>query len=137
MKFRTPLIAATAAMLMAGPVMAMDHLKVEGADQDVSGGSVVASKVNTTQDGWLVIHRTGDDMKPGPVIGYTAIKNGENTDVSAKLDEEVKSGDKLMLMVHGEDGGSKAGEFEYTLGSAEDGPLKEDGKLIMTVITAK
>ena len=58
-------------------------------------------------------------------------------DVSAILSEDVKSGDMLMLMVHGEDGGMKTGSFEYTLGAKEDGPIKKDGKLVMTTITAK
>ena len=57
--------------------------------------------------------------------------------VTAPLDESVASGDKLMLMLHGETGGMKAGEFEYTLGAKEDGPIKVDGKLVMTVISAK
>ncbi|MCB1478526.1 MAG: hypothetical protein R3D43_02215 [Tepidamorphaceae bacterium] len=123
--------------LSATSAFAMHHLSVSADDQDVSGGKVTATEINTTQDGWLVVHRTGDDMKPGPVVGHAWIKNGKNENVTADLTEEVKSGEKLMLMVHGEDGGMKAGEFEYTLGAKEDGPIKEDGKLIMTVITAK
>ena len=43
----------------------------------------------------------------------------------------------LMLMVHSEEGGMKTGGFEYTLGAKEDGPIKPDGKLVMTVITAE
>mgnify|MGYP003680234310 CR=1 FL=1 len=34
-------------------------------------------------------------------------------------------------------GGMKTGVFEYTLGAKEDGPVRVDGKLVMTVITAK
>ncbi|WP_075996668.1 DUF7282 domain-containing protein [Salaquimonas pukyongi] len=128
------------AILLAGTAaFAASHatLMVEGSDQDVSGGSVTASKVVAADDGWLVVHRTGDDMKPGPVVGHAPVKAGENMDVTAPLDESVASGDKLMLMLHGEEGGMKAGEFEYTLGAKEDGPVKVDGKLVMTVISAK
>ena len=57
--------------------------------------------------------------------------------IAAILSEPVASGDKLMLMVHGEDGGMKTGGFEYSLGAKEDGPVKVDGKLVMTVITAQ
>ncbi|MGB0747876.1 MAG: DUF7282 domain-containing protein [Magnetospiraceae bacterium] len=110
---------------------------VEGSDQDMSGGTVTASKVMTDVNGWLVVHRTGDDMKPGPVVGYAPLKAGTNMDVAALLTEEVKPGEKLMLMVHGEAGGMKTGVFEYTLGAKEDGPIKMDGKLIMTVVTAQ
>ncbi len=40
-------------------------------------------------------------------------------------------------MLHGEDGGMKTGVFEYTLGAKEDGPIREDGKLVMDIITAE
>ncbi len=85
----------------------------------------------------MVVHRTDAEMKPGPVVGYAPLRAGENVDVAAILQEEVKSGDMLMLMVHSEEGGMKTGGFEYTLGAKEDGPIKPDGKLVMTVITAE
>jgi hypothetical protein len=110
---------------------------VEGMDQDVSGGTVTASKVVAGENGWLVVHRTDAEMKPGPVVGYAPLKMGENMDVAAILTEEVTSGDMLMLMVHSEAGGTKTGVFEYTLGAKEDGPIKPDGNLVMTTITAK
>ena len=90
-----------------------------------------------TENGWMVVHRTDAEMKPGPVVGYAPLRAGENVDVAAILQEEVKSGDMLMLMVHSEEGGMKTGGFEYTLGAKEDGPIKPDGKLVMTVITAE
>lgn len=85
----------------------------------------------------LVVHRTGEDMKPGPVVGYASLKKGENTDVSAILQEEVAAGDMLMLMIHAEEGGMATGVFEYTLGAKEDGPIKPDGNLVMATITAQ
>lgn len=132
------LIALAATGIMSSSAFAMDHaLKVEGMDQDVSGGTVTASKIMADSNGWLVVHRTGDDMKPGPVVGHAPLKAGQNTDVAAILTEDVKAGDKLMLMLHGEDGGMETGIFEYTLGAKEDGPVKVDGKLVMTVVTAQ
>ena len=68
---------------------------------------------------------------------YAPLRKGDNMDVAAILQEEVKPGDMLMLMVHGETGGMKTGVFEYTLGAKEDGPIKVDDKLVMQVITAK
>jgi hypothetical protein len=110
---------------------------VEGMDQDVSGGTVTASKIVAPENGWLVVHRTDAEMKPGPVVGYAPLKMGENIDVTAILTEEVKSGEMLMLMVHSEAGGMTTGAFEYTLGAKEDGPIKPDGNLVMATITAK
>ncbi|MEN3794342.1 hypothetical protein [Fulvimarina sp. MAC3] len=110
---------------------------VTASNQDVSGGSVTAESVTAPEAGWLVVHRTDADMKPGPVVGHTALQAGENENVTADLDEEVASGDMLMLMVHSEAGGNEEGVFEYTLGATEDGPIKVDGELVQTTVTAQ
>ncbi len=134
--FTTTALALTIA---AGSVFAAAHSTpmVEAVDQDVSNGVVSADKVMAGVNGWMVVHRTDAEMKPGPVVGYAPLRAGENVDVAAILQEEVKSGEMLMLMVHAEDGGMKTGGFEYTLGAKEDGPIKPDGKLVMAVITAE
>ena len=113
-----------------------EALSVKGSDQDVSGGTVAASEVMAGTNGWLVVHRT-DGSKPGPVVGHAPLRKGKNTDVVAILTEPVTSGDKLMLMLHGEAGGTKTGIFEYYLGAKEDAPVRVDGKLVMKVITAR
>ncbi|PHR17803.1 MAG: hypothetical protein COA37_21655 [Hoeflea sp.] len=131
--------AVIAAGLLATQAFAASHgaMAVMGEDQDVSGGTVTASQIMAAANGWLVVHRTDADMKPGPVVGHAPLKAGENSDVTAILTEQVESGEMLMLMLHGEDGGTRTGIFEYTLGAKEDGPVRVDGKLVMTVITAK
>jgi hypothetical protein len=93
--------------------------------------------VVAAENGWMVVHRTDAEMKPGPVVGYAPLRMGDNVDVAAILTEEVASGDMLMLMVHAETGGMMTGGFEYTLGATEDGPIRIDGELVMTVITAE
>lgn len=130
---------AAALTLSAGALYAAAHATpmVEASDQDVSNGMVSAEKVVAGQNGWLVVHRTDAEMKPGPVVGYAPLRGGENTDVAAILQEEVMPGEMLMLMVHSEEGGMKTGVFEYTLGAKEDGPIKLDGNLVMKVVTAK
>jgi hypothetical protein len=127
-------------LTMTGAVLAggmNGKIAVTGSDQDVSGGTVSADMIMADSNGWLVVHRTDKSKKPGPVVAYAPLKKGKNHDVSAILTEPVKSGDMLMLMLHGEAGGMKTGIFEYTLGAKEDGPIKVDGKLVMDVITAK
>ncbi|KIN65731.1 hypothetical protein Z945_778 [Sulfitobacter noctilucae] len=134
------LTTTTLALTLAGGMaMAAGHAMpmVEASNQDVSNGVVSAEKVMAGENGWLVVHRTDAEMKPGPVVGYAPLRAGENTDVAAILQEEVNSGEMLMLMVHAEQGGMKTGVFEYTLGAKEDGPIKPDGKLVMTVVTAE
>lgn len=132
-------LAAAACVLTSASVFAAGHVKlvVKGADQDVSGGTVTTSEIVAGANGWLVVHRTDAAHKPGPVVGYAPLKKGMNANVHAILQEPVKKGDLLMLMLHGEAGGNRTGVFEYTLGAKEDGPIRVDGKLVMTVITAK
>jgi hypothetical protein len=137
MKFATATMIfalSSTALMAAGHSMAPS---VEAMDQDVSAGTVTAANVVAPANGWLVVHRTDADMKPGPVVGYAPLREGENADVSAILQEDVASGDMLMLMVHAEDGGMATGVFEYTLGAKEDGPIRVDDKLVMTVVKAQ
>lgn len=135
---KTIFATVAALALSAGFASAGGHmmLKVEGNDQDVSGGTVITASAVAATNGWLVVHRTDDTMKPGPVIGHAPLMKGENTNVVAILTEEVKPGEKLMLMLHGEEGGMQTGIFEYTLGAKEDGPVRVDGKLVMDVVSA-
>ncbi|MCA0962563.1 hypothetical protein [Salipiger bermudensis] len=130
---------AAALSLTAGAALADDHMTpmVEAMDQNVSNGIVSADKVAASENGWLVVHRTDAEMKPGPVVGHAPLRAGETMDVAAILTEEVASGDMLMLMVHSEEGGMETGIFEYTLGAKEDGPVRVDGDLVMTTITAE
>ncbi|RFC65300.1 hypothetical protein DYI37_05555 [Fulvimarina endophytica] len=123
---------ATSAFAQSGTTPA-----VTASDQDVSNGIVSADSVSAEKNGWLVVHRTDADMKPGPVVAYAPIRAGTTEDVAAILQEEVASGDMLMLMVHSEDGGNETGVFEYTLGAKEDGPVRVDDKLVMQVISAQ
>lgn len=134
------ILLATACFLAAKAALAAGHgmaPAVTASDQDVSGGTVTAETVVAPANGWMVVHRTDASMAPGPVVGYAPLREGENIDVTAILSEAVGTGDMLMLMIHGEDGGMMNGGFEYTLGAAEDGPIRIDGNLVMTTITAQ
>jgi hypothetical protein len=139
MKAKLATAVLLGSVLLAGAVVAQDKmtLAVKASDQDVSGGTVTASEVIAGANGWLVVHRTDSAMKPGPVVGHAPLKKGKNVEVTAILTEPVKKGEMLMLMLHGEEGGTKTGIFEYTLGAKEDGPTRVDGKLVMATITAK
>lgn len=135
-------IATSAAILAlgAGAALADAHAMapaVEASDQSVANGVVSAGRVAAAENGWLVVHRTDAEMAPGPVVGHAPIRAGETADVAAILTEEVAPGDMLMLMVHAEQGGMETGVFEYTLGATEDGPVRVDGELVMTVVTAQ
>jgi hypothetical protein len=133
-------VSALALGLAATTAFAAGHAPapaVEASNQSVANGVVSADMVVAPENGWMVVHRTDAQMKPGPVVGYAPLRMGANVDVAAILTEDVGPGDMLMLMVHAEAGGMKTGGFEYTLGATEDGPIRVDGGLVMTVITAE
>lgn len=136
-KLMASAFVSTALLAGASLAQADMHPEVWADDQSVAGGTVSAEKVMANSNGWLVVHRTDDSMTPGPVVGHAPLKDGENSDVTAILTEDVSAGDQLMLMVHGEAGGMETGTFEYTLGASEDGPIKRDGSLVMATITAQ
>lgn len=133
-----PILAALAlaAALPAFAAGTMDPM-VWTEDQSVANGVVSAGRVTAAENGWLVVHRTDEAMKPGPVIGHAPIRAGDNLDVAAILTEAVMPGDMLMLMVHSEAGGMSTGIFEYTLGATEDGPVRVEDKLVMKTITVE
>ncbi|PZX19927.1 hypothetical protein LX81_00391 [Palleronia aestuarii] len=132
-------LTALALVAFGTSAMAQDGMtpQVTASDQSVANGVVSADMVTAGANGWMVVHRTDSEMKPGPVVGYAPLRAGENTDVAAILQEDVASGDMLMLMVHSEDGGMETGVFEYTLGATEDGPIRMNDELVMTVISAE
>lgn len=134
------LTLAALTLSLASPVLADGHATapmVMAQDQSVANGIISAQKVMAAENGWMVVHRTDASMKPGPVVAYAPLREGENLDVAAILTEPVAPGDMLMLMIHSEAGGMQTGIFEYTLGAKEDGPIRVDDKLVMHTITTK
>ncbi len=132
-------LTATLLAALGTAAIAQDDMapSITASDQAVANGVVSADMVMAPANGWMVVHRTDSEMAPGPVVGYAPLREGENTDVAALLQEDVASGDMLMLMVHSEDGGMETGVFEYTLGASEDGPIRVDDALVTSVITAE
>ena len=135
---RTLLASAAITVMAAGAALPAAHAvnKVVAGDQDMSNGIISAREVTAAQNGWLVVHRT-DGTKPGPVVAHAPLRAGANTDVAAILTEPAAKGDKFMLMIHSEDGGTQTGIFEHTLGAKDDGPIKPGGKLVMQIVSAK
>ena len=133
--FRKVTVAVATLVMTAGLAHA-GGLKVEGKNQDMSGGTVTADKIVAGENGWMVVHRIKKNGKPGPVVGHSPLKAGVNTNVTAILTGKVEKGEKVMLMLHAEKGGVETGIFEYTLGAKEDGPIKVDGSLVMQIVEA-
>jgi len=82
-------LVTTAAL--SAPVLAGGHMKpmVMAEDQSVANGMVSASQVVAPANGWLVVHRTNADMKPGPVVGHAPLRKGETADVAAQIETPI------------------------------------------------
>jgi len=126
-------------VLASGVATAAAHAspKVVAVDQSVANGIVSAQEIVAGENGWMVVHRVKPDGKPGSVVGHAPLRAGVNDDVAAILTGAVAPGEKLMLMIHAEQGGTQTGIFEYSLGAKEDGPIKLDGSLVMAIITTQ
>lgn len=79
------------------------------SDQPIKDGAVIIAKVSSSGPGWIVIHADKDDG-PGPSIGQTAVKDGDNTNVVVKIDGS-KATTTLYAMLHKDVG--KVGVFEF------------------------
>lgn len=97
---------------------------VSVSDQAIEGGTVTVDKVVAAQAGWMVIHAEADG-KPGPVIGYSAVAAGENTDVVVEIDTAQATA-TLFAMLHVDAGEMNKYEFP-----GSDGPAKVDEKVVV------
>jgi uncharacterized surface protein with fasciclin (FAS1) repeats len=93
-------------------------------DQAVENGTVTIQTVVSDGPGWIVIH-VDDNGQPGEVIGYTALSDGENTDVSVEIDTGMAT-ETLYAMLHTDDG--EEGTYEFP---DADPPAEVDGQVVV------
>ena len=106
---------ATDEMAMAGLVLNGDPAALKIVD-----GILTLPSITSPQAGWLVVH-ADDGGTFGPVIGYAALAEGENTDVIVPIDTDAAT-ETVHLMLH-EDGGV-VGTYEFP---GADAPVIVDG----------
>ncbi len=92
--------------------------------QVISEGMVTVAEVVSSGPGWIVIHAEEDD-EPGPVLGYSWVAAGVNTDVKVKLDTS-KVTSVLYAMLHTDQGDVAVYEFP-----GADGPVQVGGYPVM------
>jgi heme/copper-type cytochrome/quinol oxidase subunit 2 len=78
-------------------------------DQAVQDARVTIAEVVSEGPGWLVIHLNAGG-KPGAVIGYAAVKDGENPNVVVAVDPKRATGG-LFAMLHTDAG--VVGTYEF------------------------
>jgi predicted lipoprotein with Yx(FWY)xxD motif len=114
----------------AGAQMAPEETPyVKVADQTVANDTVTVAEVLSKGPGWIVIHADKNGA-PGPVLGYTALKDGENTNVAVKLAAEGRT-ETLYAMLHTDAG--TVGTYEFP---GADGPVSVDGKVVTPAFKA-
>jgi plastocyanin len=86
------------------------------ADQAIVEDSVTIAQVVSDGPGWLVVH-TDASGKPGPVLGYSPVSDGENTNVVVLIDRSDAT-QTLYAMLHSDAG--TVGIYEFP---GSDGPV--------------
>ena len=108
-----PLLIMTLALFAFGSLslsaQAMVSPSVVVQDQTITDSRVVILKVVSATPGWIVIH-SDNAGKPGPVVGYAAVRAGENLDVVVAIDSK-KATPVLYAMLHADAG--VVGTYEF------------------------
>jgi predicted lipoprotein with Yx(FWY)xxD motif len=93
------------------------------SDQATDGSSVVVAKVVSKGPGWIAIHaQQGGQV--GQVIGYTHVNDGENDNVTVKIDP-TKATPTMYAMLHIDAG--QVGVYEFP---GPDVPYMANGQMI-------
>jgi hypothetical protein len=128
-------ITVVAVTLTAGAAFAAAHVTdaLNTTDQKLSHAVVVES-VTAAADGWVVIHAIKDGKPVVPAsIGHTYVKAGMTENVYVPLTGEY-DGDKVIAMLHVDDG--ELGVYEFGPGSvSNDKPVVVDGGPLVSPIT--
>jgi hypothetical protein len=82
-------------------------------DQDVAGGKVTVEQVISDGPGWLDIHVQNPDGTRGEDIGFTAVKDGTNSNVVVTIDANRMT-PTMFAMLH-KDAGEIGGYADPTI----------------------
>lgn len=103
---------------------------VRAYDQFLDMDTVHIANVVTAQDGWLVVHADGGGH-PGPVLGYSPVSAGSNSDVVVALEGDITG--VLFPMLHVDTG--VAGTYEFGQVEGADSPVAINGVVATFPIT--
>lgn len=98
---------------------------VEVMDQEIASGGVMVPSVIMDVDGWVVIHTTNAEGKPGPVIGYAPVPAGSSSNVKVGIETDQVT-PQLFAMLHVDAG--VAGTYEFP---GDDVPVKNGDAIVM------
>ncbi len=120
-------VAALLLVILAAPVLAQEiEPQVLAGDQPILEGTVVIDKVTSPAPGFVAVYNQGPEgERPGEIIGYAAVPEGESDFVIVEIDETAAT-DVLYALLHADAG--VAGTFEYPADDAV--VLEEDGEVV-------
>ncbi len=95
------------------------------SDQSMEAGTVILGPVSMTVDGWLVLYEN-DGEKPGQILGYGYLKEGEYREASIPIEDDTYTG-KVYIVMHVDKGIEV--EFEFP---GVDMPIEIDGTVPVT-----
>jgi hypothetical protein len=102
--------AAILALLTLVPLASAQATpSVSVSDQAIINGTLVVDRVVSAGPGWIVIHAQADG-RPGSILGFTPIPDGESTNVGVEIDAS-KATPTLYAMLHTDAGELGAWEF--------------------------
>ncbi len=92
-------------------------------DQPLFNNRVQIAQVTSNGPGWLVIH-ADQDGKPGPILGYSPVANGDNQDVTVTVNAGAAT-PTLYAMLHVDAG--QIGNYEFP---GADAPAKAGDQVV-------
>ncbi|MFW5696292.1 MAG: DUF7282 domain-containing protein [Phototrophicaceae bacterium] len=95
--------------------------------------TVTAESVVSEGPGWLVIHQDDGEGAPGPVIGFAAVEQGTNTDVTVGVEADSVT-PALFPMLHVDTG--EVGTYEFGQVEGADEPVTVDDTVLAFPINA-
>lgn len=96
------------------------------SDQSLELSTVVSvDQVVSAGPGWIVIHEDDGMGGIGGVIGFSAVSDGSNANVSVPLDRPLSDQETVFAMLHVDEG--MVGTYEFP---GPDGPVTRDGSPI-------
>ena len=99
------------------------------SDQPITSDAVTVDKVVSSGPGWIAIHADNNGA-PGPVLGYSAVKDGENDNVAVKLAAAGRT-PTLYAMLHTDAG--TVGTYEFP---GPDVPVTVNGAVVTPAFKA-
>ena len=109
---------------------------IDTSSVKTSGDMATFADVVADKDGYLVIHATNNGQTVAPAsLGHTAIKAGDNKNVSVTIDKPFVSGDSYVAMLHDETNGNST--YDFGEGSTDvDTPVMANGNAVSDPFTA-